>query len=179
VRLLLCRHAEAGNRAQTAELARTLADAPLAAVYTSAVTRALETARAVAAAHGLAPLVHEDLREIGLGDVEGLQFEEYPPGLQTALLTAPATVRLPGGESYEELRVRVVAALAEIVAQHSDATVAAISHAGAIRAALATWLEVGPEAAFRLDQSFAGINVVDWVDGFPFVRLVNGARLDR
>jgi broad specificity phosphatase PhoE len=96
--------------------------------------------------------------------------------LQQALLQAPATVRFPGGESYEQLRARVVAALDELVAQHDGQTVVVVSHAGAIRAALATWLSVAPDASFRIDQSFAAVNVVDWADRAPFVRLVNGIR---
>ena len=179
MRLLLCRHAEAGRPAQAAELARHLAGTALAAVYTSPLTRALTTAHAVAALHQLAPVSRDELREIDLGDVAGLQFEDYPPELQSALLAAPATVRFPGGESYDDLRARVVAAIAEIVALHSDESVAVISHTGPIRAALATWLEAAPAAAFRIDQSFAAVNVVDWIDGTPFVRLVNGARVDR
>jgi broad specificity phosphatase PhoE len=177
MRLVLCRHAEAGNGAQAQELARALARIPLAAVYTSPLARAMETARVVAAAHGLQSAVVDDLREIDRGDVEPLQFEDYPRELQAALLDAPATVSFPGGESYEELRARVVAAVASIVSRHEGKNVAAISHSGPIRAALATWLQVAPDAGFRLDQRFAAVNVIDWSDGIPFVRLVNAATI--
>jgi broad specificity phosphatase PhoE len=50
-----------------------------------------------------------------------------------------------------------------------------VSHAGAIRAALATWLSMADGAVFRLDQRYASINIVDWTDGTPFVRVVNAA----
>jgi broad specificity phosphatase PhoE len=118
-----------------------------------------------------------DLREIDFGEVEGVQFEDYPPTLQAALLNTPGTARFPGGESYEQLRARVVAAVEEIVLRRAGATVVAVSHAGAIRAALATWLSVPADAAFRIDQSYGSVNVVDWLDGAPFVRLVNGRAL--
>jgi alpha-ribazole phosphatase len=177
VRLVLCRHAETGNTAQAERLARVLAHMPLTAIYTSPLARAADTAQRVAARHDLSPVVVRDLREIEFGDVEGLQFEEYPSELKTALLTAPASASFPGGESYEDLRTRVVAALAELVTRHHGETVAATSHAGAIRAALATWLAIPPDESFRLDQSFGAINVIDWTDGIPFVRLVNGATM--
>jgi alpha-ribazole phosphatase len=177
MRLLLCRHAEAGNGAEAEQLAESLSPIPLAAVYTSPLARAAETAEVVAAAHRLRPVAVDDLREIDLGDVEGLQFEQYPRELQAALLAAPATVSFPGGESYEQLRRRVVAALGEIAARHDGEAVAVVSHAGAIRAALATWLEVAPDASFRLDQSFGAVNVIDWTEGVPFVRLVNAATI--
>lgn len=177
MRLVLCRHAESGNTAQAERLARTLSHMPLAAIYTSPLSRAADTAQCVAARHDLSPVVVRDLREIDFGEVEGLQFEDYPDELKTALLTAPASAFFPGGESYEDLRTRVVAALAELVARHDGETVAATSHAGAIRAALATWLAIPPDESFRLDQSFGAINVIDWTDGIPFVRLVNGATM--
>src|SRR5205814_2876156 len=116
---------------------------------------------------------------IDLGEVDGLQFEEYTPELQATLLNAPATVHFPGGESYEQLRRRVVGVLDEIVAQHGDEAVVAVSHAGAIRAALATWLSIPPQSSFRIDQRFASVNLVDWIDGVPLVRLVNGPGPER
>ena len=114
-----------------------------------------------------------------LGEVAHLQFDEYPPGLQRELLASPATACFPGGESYLELCKRVVPALDEIVAHHHGETVAVVSHAGPIRAAIACWLEIGGDGAFRLDQALAAINVIDWIDGRPFVRLLNAARVDR
>ena len=125
MRLVLCRHAEAGNSAQAERLARTLAHMPLTAIYTSPLARAADTARRVAARHDLRPVVVPDLREIEFGEVEGVQFDDYPAELKTALLNAPASASFPGGESYEALRTRVVAALAELVARHDGETVAA------------------------------------------------------
>ncbi len=175
-RLVLCRHAQAGDRGQAESLAAALARLPLAAVYTSTLSRALETAAAVAAAHDLVPIELADLREIELGDVEGVAFDAFPAELRRGLLEEPLAVRFPGGETYQELRRRVTGALGRIVAAHPADTVAVVSHAGAIRAALATWLGMADEAFFRIDQRFASVNVVDWVDGVPLVRLVNGSQ---
>jgi broad specificity phosphatase PhoE len=175
-RLVLCRHAEAGNEKQASELGAALASVPFKAVYTSPLERALATSRAVAARHGLVPVEVADLREIDFGDVEGLQFDHLSTELQAGLLGEPLTVRFPGGETYGELRERVCRALADIVARHADETVAIVTHAGSIRAALATWLGVEGEAIFRIDQRTASVNIVDWLHGVPLVRLVNGTR---
>jgi broad specificity phosphatase PhoE len=173
-RLILCRHAEAGNGGQACELADALAGCPLAAVYTSPLERAVETARVVSARHGLTPVEVDGLREIEFGDVDGLGFDDYPGELQAELLRSPTSVRFPGGETYGELKARVFSALTEIVANHGGETVAAIAHAGPIRSALAAWLQMPDEAIFRLDQRYAALNVVDWIEGVPIVRLVNG-----
>jgi alpha-ribazole phosphatase len=174
-RLVVCRHAEAGNRGQACALADELAHLPLEAVYTSPLERAIQTARAIAAAHGLAPIEVDALREIDFGQVDGLVFDEFPVELQAGLLREPLTVRFPGGETYEELRERVCRAIEEIVVSHPDAVVAVVTHAGSIRAALATWLGIADESIFRIDQSHAAVNVVDWIEEGPLIRLVNGA----
>ena len=65
-------------------------------------------------------------------------------------------------------------ALDELAARHPDETVAVVTHAGPIRAALATWRLLPDEAVFRIDLDFGSLTVVELVDGVPLVRLVNG-----
>ena len=113
------------------------------------------------------------LREIDRGEAEGVAFADLPADLQRGLLEAPLRVRFPGGESYEDLRARVIEALEEIAGRHPDETVAIVTHAGAIRAALATWLLLPDDAVFRIEVDFRSLTVVDLVDGTPLVRLVN------
>jgi broad specificity phosphatase PhoE len=173
-RLLLCRHAESGNAAQVEELATAFASCPLDGVYTSPLARAFETARAVAEDQGLTAIRVDGLREIDFGQVEGLSFDEYPGALQAQLLRDPTSVRFPGGETYGELRTRVGGALSEILARHPHETIAVVTHAGPIRAALSTWLLIPDAAIFRFDQRYAAVNIIDWIDGVPLVRLVNG-----
>jgi broad specificity phosphatase PhoE len=150
--LVLCRHAEAGNAEQAGALAGQLADLTPAAVYTSPLDRAVQTALAVAGSHRLAPVEIDALREIDFGEVDGVSFDDLPPALRDGLLNRPASVRFPGGETYLELQERVCAALEQIVAAHPGGRVVVVSHAGAIRAALARWLSVPGDASFRIDQ---------------------------
>jgi alpha-ribazole phosphatase len=177
-RLIVCRHADPDRREGPAELARALHPAALDALYTSPLERALATARAIADDRNVAPIVLDDLREIDLGEVEGLSFDEYPPELRESLLQTLARARFPGGESFSDVRARAVAAVDPIVERHPGAAVAVVTHAGPIRALLACWLGIDGDAAFRLDQRFGAVNVVDWTDGIPFVRLVNGTHVD-
>jgi broad specificity phosphatase PhoE len=57
--------------------------------------------------------------------------------------------------------------------RHEGRPLAVVAHGGVIRAVLATWLEMPPEAAFRLDVSYGSVTVVDWLEGIPVVRLLN------
>jgi alpha-ribazole phosphatase len=147
------------------------------AVHSSPVRRCVETAGPLAARLGIAPVLEPRLREIDFGDFDGVAYTEAAkrwPELYGELLRAPTTVRFPGGENYAELRARTWAALEEIVARHDGERVAVFTHAGVIRALLAHVLSVPDEALFRIDQRYGAVNVVDWLDDSPVVRLVNG-----
>jgi broad specificity phosphatase PhoE len=156
-------------------IARALAGVDYGAVHTSPRLRARETAEPVAAARGIDVAVDDDLREIDFGDFEGRSYEEIEaaePELYRAWMESPTTVRFPGGEGYADVRVRALRAFERIRTVHPCAVV--VTHGGVIRAGLAEWLGMPAEAIFRLGQSYGGITVVDWLEGVPLVRVMNG-----
>jgi alpha-ribazole phosphatase len=161
---------------QAAALAGALDGLHLAAVYASPLVRARETARPLAAALGLEPVVVEALRELDFGDVEGMGFDEIEaarPELFRAWMDEPARVRFPGGERLADLRSRVLPALASIRAAHERDAVAVVAHGGVVRVALGEALGIADGALFRLDLVEGGVSVVDWVGDFPIVRVAN------
>jgi probable phosphoglycerate mutase len=196
-RLLLIRHAEVDAAMQkrvfgrldvalsdagherAERLARTLAAEPIAAVYSSPLRRALDTAAPLSRELGLEPIVVDDLRELDFGDLEGLTpaeiAERYPDVVPW--MTAPAAIAFPGGESVAALQARSVRAVCGIAGLHAGETVAVFAHAVVIRTVLADALAMPLDAMFRLDPAHGGITVVEWHDGLPFVRTVNAARL--
>lgn len=126
------------GRAQAAELARALADEPLAAIYSSPLRRAFETAQIVAASHGLEPMAVEALREVHVGSWQGLtrtEIEERFPEQFARWLDYDQGWK--DGESYDEMGRRVVAALLDLAAAHEDERILAVSHGGPVRAAYA------------------------------------------
>jgi broad specificity phosphatase PhoE len=118
--------------AQARALAQQLADEPLDAVYTSDLSRALETARTVAEAHALSVEALTDLRERDFGTWEGLTdeeiFERYPEA---------RTGSWGDAETREELAARVVGAMRSIAARHPGGRVLVVTHGGPLRAMLA------------------------------------------
>lgn len=161
---------------QAQALAASLADIALAAVYASRLSRALDTARPIAAAQGLEPVVLAALGELDFGEVEGLSYDEIEaerPELFRAWMDDPARVIFPGGESLADLRARVLPALAELRARHDREAVAVVAHGGVVRVVLAEALGLEDGALFRLDQAAGGVSIVDWLDGVPLVRLMN------
>lgn len=193
-RLLLIRHAQPAEEARgvcygrldiglsargrrCAQLiARTLERIPLAAVYSSPSTRALETATPLATAHNLSPLVDDALREIDFGELEGQRYDEIQvthPNLYRSWMQTPTEVQFPGGESYTQLQARALEALDEIRTRHRGSLAAIVSHGGILRSMLAHCLGMPAETIFRLDQSYGALSVIDWFGDTPHVRIVN------
>jgi broad specificity phosphatase PhoE len=136
---------EAG-RAQARELAELLRTERLSAVYTSPLRRASETARIVAARLGLRASELDPLREIDVGDWQGLTVDDvrtrFPEQAEVAWHAG-----WPNGETYEELAARVVPALLELGRRHPGERVLGITHAGPIRAALSAATGLSHEEA--------------------------------
>ncbi len=124
----------ASGRSQARELAETLADIGIAAVYTSDLRRAAETADVLGVHLGLEVRVDPDLREIDVGAWSGLTRDEvrerYPDGWTRWLAGGIGH----DGETSEQLTERVVASVERIGAAHPEATVVVVSHGGSIRA---------------------------------------------
>lgn len=117
--------------AQAEALSEELADERIDAVYASDLSRALNTARAVAEPRGLSVVPLLGLRERNFGSWEGLLDEEI-------LERFPEAHTGPWGddETPEQLEERVFEALFEIAAKHPGAHVLVVSHGGPIRAVL-------------------------------------------
>lgn len=126
------------GRAQASQLAAELVDDELAAVYSSPLRRAFETAAVVAAGHGLTPIELDALREVDVGSWQGLTRDEvearYPDQFARWLDYGQGWA---DGESYDEMGRRVVAALLELGAEHDGERILAVTHGGPIRAAFA------------------------------------------
>ena len=126
------------GREQAAELAETLAAEEIAAVYSSPLRRAFETAEVVAARHALEAVPVEPLREVDVGSWQALTRADvqrrFPEQFQRWLDYGQGW---DDGETYEAMGERVVAALEELAARHEQEQVLVVTHGGPIRAALA------------------------------------------
>ncbi len=122
---------------QARTLAEALADLPFSAVYSSDLSRAVQTVSPAAAAHRLPVLLERDLREIYAGRWEGMAYEEIMtafPEDRAVWKNDIGHARPTGGESVAELQARVLAALDRIAAAHPRETVLVGTHATPIRA---------------------------------------------
>lgn len=194
-RLLLLRHGQTalsvqrrysgrGNPALT-ELGRQQADAAarylgsrggVAAVISSPLQRAYDTATAAAKTLGLDVAVDDDLFETDFGDWEGLTFSEAAdrdPELHRQWLR-DTSIAPPGGESFDAVNERVSRARDRIVAAHDGDTVLVVSHVTPIKMLLREALDAGPGILYRLHLDVASLSIAEFYpDGASSVRLVN------
>lgn len=119
------------GRAQALALAERLDEFPLAAIYSSDLARARETARPVAERRGLEPIERTDLREVDCGSWSGARHGDLDPA-EIARWRA-GEKGWAGGESYEEMAVRMVAAIRDVAGRHPGEHVLVVSHGAAIR----------------------------------------------
>ena len=127
------------GRQQAAALSERVNALEVDAIFSSPLSRAVETATLVFGEER--PIITDSsLQEFHFGDWEGMHFadiaREYPDVWQMWLTDWEQT-RIPGGEAFPAFRERVVSFVEEVVASHPGRRVALVSHGGCIRSVLA------------------------------------------
>jgi broad specificity phosphatase PhoE len=149
------------GRAQAERLGERLHGEGIAAVFSSPLSRAMETARIISRGWSVTPVPVDGLREIAHGHWEGLQRKEveekfaaeYLMWEQDPFACAPA-----GGESGVEVLARALPALRKIIDEHTGSKVL-------IRLLLCSLLGIDARGyRDRLDQAPACLNVIDFKD---------------
>ncbi len=111
------------GRQQAEALARSLADVPLTALYSSPILRATETAQIVAASKGLPIQIADALREPDCGIMEGRgddeAWAEYDR-VRVAWMQDQLDSRIAGGESFSDVRARWVPLIDRLVVSHGN-----------------------------------------------------------
>jgi ribonuclease H / adenosylcobalamin/alpha-ribazole phosphatase len=194
-RMLLLRHGQTelsvqrrysgrGNPALT-DLGRRQAEAAaeyiarrggVAAVVTSPLQRAYDTAAAAAKALKLDVIVEDGLIETDFGAWEGLTFAEAAardPELHPNWLR-DVRVSPPDGESFANVHTRVRRVVDRIIAEYGGKTVLVVSHVTPIKTVLQLALDAGPSVLYRLHLDLASLSIAEFYpDGRASVRLVN------
>lgn len=167
-------HLNEVGRAQVEALPGRLAGIPLAAVYSSPLERALETAQPLADAYQLTVQVRQGLIEAGCGEWAGRTIEELKrEELWPLLHLYPSGVRFPGGEALRETQGRMVAELDAIRDAHPGQTVAVVSHADPIKMALAHYTGVPLDLYHRFSISPASITILSMARYGPSLVCMN------
>ena len=164
---------------QVHRLALAVADEDIAAIYSSDLLRALETAQAVARGSGRSIVTDVGLRERGFGSFEGLSYaeinERWPAEAERWRKRDPS-FGAPGGETLEQFFERSIATATRLAALHPGQTIALVSHGGvmdclyraASRVALdapRSW-QLGNASINRLLYTPQGFTLIGWSDTY-------------
>ncbi|MQA08038.1 MAG: bifunctional RNase H/acid phosphatase [Pseudonocardiaceae bacterium] len=154
----------------------TMEGLPGAPVITSPLSRAKQTAQAVADATGGELVVHHGFIETDFGSWEGLTFPEAAerdPEVHRQWL-GDSSVPTPGGESFDAVLHRVRKGADELIARYPSSTLVVVSHVTPIKQLLRLGLGAGPSLLYRLHLDLASLSIVEFYpDGLASVRLVN------
>ncbi len=151
-----------------------LKDVPLHAVYSSDLSRAIQTAEIIAEPHGLEVIPLWGLREAKRGLLNGLTYkeieEQYPDFLRN-FIRDPYRTRPPEGESLEDSEQRVRQALELIREENPGKNVLIVSHAliNVIIRSILTGTPITPETYRQMFMKNGEVVELDWPDDRPFL----------
>lgn len=166
------------GREQARSLAKRLKTEKVKAVYSSDLKRAFETASILASPHNLPVKATKELREINFGDWEGLTYqeimEEYRE-LASEWYQHPGKIRIPGGETFTDVKERAYNTILELARQNDPGTIIVVAHGGTIRAIICGLLDIDLNHAFQIRQDNTALNIIEYNHGgYIVLPLLNG-----
>jgi len=166
------------GREQYQSMAERLSGEKITACYSSDLTRCAWGAGLIAPLFGLEPHTTPHLRELNIGDWEGLTWQElmirYPVEWQ-ARLADIVNYRVSNGENLLDVQARVMPEINRIVASHQGEEVLVVGHGGVNRVILLNAIGAPLSALFNIEQNYCCLNIIDYyADGKTVVTLLNG-----
>lgn len=150
---------------QAHSLAESLKEETIAAIYSSPLIRARQTAECITLSHDCPVFIEEGLKELNQGRLEGLTAEDlrrdYPDFLKQ-WFQEPGLLKLPQGESLADLQRRAWAVIERIVERHPDDVVVAVAHSFVNLTILCRVLEIPLNHFRRLRQDAAAKNIIEF-----------------
>ncbi|MGB1250059.1 MAG: histidine phosphatase family protein [Candidatus Promineifilaceae bacterium] len=176
----------ATGKSQAAAIAARLATRPIKAIYSSPLSRAAETAAAIAQLHQLPIQFEPDLRERNAGIFEGLTRDDIERDYPASFEQMKHGIMIPPeGETSESIQARAVPIVKRIIADHPADSVVIVSHGGTIGAIIAHLLNLPLKdshrysiyancALTRVENTQRGLRLMQLNDTGHLEQLLNG-----
>jgi len=148
-------------------LGKYLSDWELEAIYSSPVKRALDTANIVARYQKVAVHIAEGLIDFDYGAWQSLPEQEVKrlyPDLLSKWHNNPHEVKMPGGESLEDVTRRAVEVVNYVLPRHRG-NVLLVSHRVVIKVLICCLLGLDNSHFWNINQDVGGITIFDYADG--------------
>lgn len=164
------------GRDQAAAVADRLAEVPFKAVYSSPIDRTLETARAIAARHGLEVRTLRKLGEVEYGTWTNRPLKVLArTKLWTKVQGWPSAARFPEGETLREVQNRAVDEVDRLANEHPKDAICCVSHGDVIKLVLAHYMGVHIDLFQRIVVAPASISVLSVSDHGPAILSLNAS----
>ncbi len=167
---------------QVHDLSERLSHEPIDSIYSSDLRRAFQTAEIIARSSGHRVVRTQALREINLGDWEGLTFEEIRAKDEEMVrrwIVEFETFRMPNGESVPEFKARVEREIDHIIAGNPESNVLVVTHGGVTRIAICYLLGWSLSSFWCLRQDTGCLNIIDFESGKPSLVVLNGRQVNK
>lgn len=139
---------------------------PIAALYSSDLGRAVQTATIVGQPLGLSPATDRDLRERHAGEFSGLSLQQlndrYAADMARRDMGSLLDWTPPGGESLRQVLARVLASLDRVGAAWRGRSVVVVTHGGVIRVLVTHVLARDGEGLWDLHAANCGLSAFTW-----------------
>jgi len=148
-------------------LGKYLSNWELAAIYSSPLSRALDTANIVARYQKIGVQIAEGLIDFDYGEWQALPEQEVKrlyPALLNEWHNNPHKVRMPGGESLEDVRGRAIEVVNDVLSKYQGSVVL-VSHRVVNKVLICSLLGLDNSYFWNVKQDVGGITIFDYVDG--------------
>lgn len=146
-------------------------------IYTSGLSRCIESGKIIAEPHNIKTEIAEAFNEIHFGIWEGRSFEEIDEENPTEFrrwVKNPDIHTPPQGESLADAQQRSVDIFNEIISRHRGQNTVIVAHAGILRLIFASILGMKLSEIFKIGQDYGCINIIDiYKDDITVIKLLN------
>ena len=146
------------------------------AIYSSPLSRALQTAQKIAQFNDLKVQPLPGIIDMSFGKWEGRphqEIREKDSKTYRQWVEEPHLVRLPGGESLDDVRVRAMAALEEVMRKHPEKTLVLVSHRVICKVLICAILNLDNSHFWQITQDTTAINLIQYRKGKYILSLMN------
>jgi len=157
---------ETGMR-QAELLAEHLSNIKIDAIYSSPLRRALKTAETIASYHKLDVEIAPGLIDFNYGKWQGLSHQEVRDrykGLYAQWINRPDRVRMPAGESLDEVRRRAMSVVDRIIAKY-EGSVVLVSHRVVNKVLICALLGLDNSHFWNIRQDTCGMTIFTYENG--------------
>ena len=151
-------------------------DETLHAIYSSPLSRSMETAENIAKFQNVEVTPLEAIIDISYGEWEGVSLVEVRkkyPDLYDLWLTAPHKVTFPKGESLEAVRVRTMGAIENLLEKHKNENIALVAHRVPNKVICCSLIGIDNSNFWRVQQDTASTNLFKYKDGQWMISYLN------